>query len=196
MPSIRMAGEKDAAQIAAIYRPHVVGSATSFELEPPSAVEMAARIEAVLAIAPWLVYTDDAGSVLGYSYASRHRDRAAYQWSVDVAVYVRADQHRRGVGSALYRCLRSLLRLQGFCAAHAGVTLPNAASVRLHEALGFRLVGIYPAVGWKLGSWHDVGWWQLPLQRPSAPPPPLAPAEAQALPGWAAALDEARALLR
>jgi phosphinothricin acetyltransferase len=108
---------------------------------------------------------------------------------VDTTVYVRADRHRRGVGAALYRALFPLLRLQRFYVAHAGITLPNAGSVGLHEALGFRPVGVYPAVGWKLGAWHDVGWWQLPLQeRPATPAPPLPFAEASALPAWPAAL--------
>jgi len=189
MPVIRMAGPTDAAEIAAIYRPYVTSAATSFELEPPDAAAMAGRIEAVLAIAPWLVSTDEDGRVIGYAYASRHRDRLAYQWSVDVAVYVLTARHRGGIGRTLYQRLFSLLRLQGFYAAHAGITLPNPASVGLHETLGFRPVGIYRAVGWKLGAWHDVGWWQLPLQpRPADPAPPLRLAEAQALPGWAAAL--------
>jgi len=187
---IRMAEIRDAAEVSAIYHPYVASSAISFELEPPSATEMASRIESVLAIAPWLVCEGDGGSVLGYAYASPHRDRAAYQWSVDVTAYVRADNHRRGLGRALYECLFSLLRLQGFYVAHAGVTLPNQASIGLHESLGFRPIGIYPAVGWKLGAWHDVGWWQLPLrERPAVPAPPLRLSLAQALPAWKAALS-------
>jgi len=183
---IRMATVSDGAAAAAIYRPYVTDAATSFEVEPPSADDMARRIGSVLALAPWLIYED----ALGYAYASRHHERAAYQWSVDVAVYVRAGHHRRGIGRALYDVLFPLLRLQGFFAAHAGVTLPNPGSVGLHEAFGFRPVGVYPAVGWKRGAWHDVGWWQLPLQpRPPAPPPPPLPlAEARALPAWPAAL--------
>jgi L-amino acid N-acyltransferase YncA len=182
---IRLGGPQDADAIAAIYRPHVEGAATSFELVAPDGAEMARRIASVLAVAPWLVSVDG-DDVLGYAYASRHRDRAAYQWSVDVAVYVRPDQHRRGVGRALYETLFRLLRLQGFFAAHAGITLPNPASVGLHEALGFQPIGVYRSVGWKLGGWRDVGWWQLTLQeRPPTPSPPLSLAEARALPGWA-----------
>jgi L-amino acid N-acyltransferase YncA len=189
MATIRMATAGDAGEVAAIYRPYVTEAATSFETEPPDASAMAKRIESALAFAPWLVCTDADGPVLGYAYASRHRDRLAYQWSVDVAVYVQPGHHRRGLGRALYQRLFALLRLQGFYAAHAGITLPNPASVGLHETLGFRPVGVYRAVGWKLGAWHDVGWWQLPLQpRPPAPTPPLKLPEAQALPGWAAAM--------
>jgi L-amino acid N-acyltransferase YncA len=187
--SFRLAEVTDAPTIAAIYRPYVTDAATSFELEPPDADQMAKRIEATLALAPWLVCTNDRDEVIGYAYASRHRDRAAYQWSVDVAVYIHADHHRRGIGRALYQRLFALLCLQGFYVAHAGITLPNAGSVGLHEALGFRPVGVYPAVGWKLGAWRDVGWWQLPLQeRPADPAPPLPLAMARTRPGWDVAL--------
>ena len=184
-----MANTRDAAAIAAIYRPHVTDAVTSFEVDPPGPAEMAARIQTVLARAPWLVCTDAGNTAIGYAYASRHHERAAYQWSVDVAVYIHAGHHRRGIGRALYETLFALLRLQGFYVAHAGVTLPNAASVGLHESLGFVPVGVYPAVGWKFGAWRDVGWWRLPLQDLVATPaPPLSVAEAQALPGWSAVL--------
>jgi L-amino acid N-acyltransferase YncA len=189
MLNVRLATQHDAPAIAAIYRPYVTDAVTSFELEPPNAAEIARRLQSVLALAPWLVSLDAAGDVVGYAYASRHAERAAYRWSVDVAVYIHAEHHRRGVGRALYQALFSLLRLQGFYVAHAGITLPNAGSVGLHEAFGFRPVGVYPAVGWKLGAWRDVGWWQLPLQELVATPaPPLTLAQAQALPGWGAAL--------
>src|SRR3954467_1072985 len=170
---VGMATTGDAAAVAAIYRPHVTDAATSFEMEAPEAGEMAARMASLLAFAPWLVCADAAGEVTGYAYASRHAERAAYQWSVNVTVYVAAAHHRRGVGRALYETLFSLLRMQGFYTAHAGITLPNAASVGLHESLGFRPVGVYRSVGFKRGGWHDVGWWQLPLrERTGTPDPP------------------------
>jgi phosphinothricin acetyltransferase len=185
--AIRLAIPEDAAQMAAIYRPSVEGSATSFELVAPDAAELERRRAAALQLAPWLVWDD--GAVAGYAYASRHRDRAAYQWSVDVSVYVDQGRRRRGIAAGLYRSLFALLRLQGFCAAHAGIALPNAASVGLHESLGFRPIGVYPQVGYKLGAWRDVGWWQLPLgPRAAEPAPPLGLAEALRLPGWADAL--------
>jgi phosphinothricin acetyltransferase len=188
---IRMVRVADSAQVAAIYRPYVTDAATSFEIDPPDGAEMARRIEGVLAVAPWLVCVGPADEVVGYAYAARHRERVAYQWSVDVTVYVRSDHHHRGVGRALYGVLFDLLRLQGFCVAHAGITLPNAGSVGLHEAFGFRPVGVYPAVGWKLGAWRDVGWWQLPLlERPPAPAPPLSIRQAQTLDAWPRALRD------
>jgi L-amino acid N-acyltransferase YncA len=183
-PHVRMAGPADATAIAAIYRPYVTDAATSFEIDPPDAGEMTRRMDALASFAPWLVY-EHQQEVLGYAYASPHRDRAAYRWSVDVTVYVRGDRHRRGVGRALYRTLLPLLALQGFCVAHAGITLPNAGSVGLHQSLGFDPVGVYPAVGWKQGAWHDVGWWRRPLaDLPAAPAAPLSLPAAQALPSW------------
>ena len=192
MASIRIATARDAAAIAAIYRPYVADAVTSFEVDPPGAVDMAARVEAVLARTPWLVCTGADGAAIGYAYASRHHERAAYQWSVDVAVYIHAGHHRRGVGRRLCEKLFALLRVQGYYVAHAGITLPNAASVGLHESLGFVPVGVYPAVGWKFGAWRDVGWWRLPLQAlVPTPAPPLSIAEAQSLPAWGALLPPA-----
>ena len=113
----------------------------------------------------------------------------SYQWSVDVSVYVDEGHRHRGIGRALYTSLFALLRLQGFHAAHAGITLPNAGSVALHESLGFRRIGVYPGVGYKLGAWHDVGWWQLSLrERAASPGPPRALSEAQRDPAWSTAL--------
>jgi L-amino acid N-acyltransferase YncA len=185
---IRLAGPGDAAAVAAIYAPYVTGASTSFEYAPPDAAETAARIAATLVGTPYLV-SESGGEILGFAYASKHRERAAYQWSVDVSVYVHDRAHRRGLGRALYESLFALLRLQGYYSAHAGITLPNPASVGLHEALGFRLVGVYPAVGFKRGAWHDVGWWQLPLrERTGTPDPPRSLADAQRDPGWERAL--------
>jgi phosphinothricin acetyltransferase len=186
---IRLATSKDAEAIASIYRPMVATTPISFELNPPSLEEMKERILTISNFAPWLVFTDERDHVLGYAYGSKHRERMAYQWSVDVTIYVDAAQRRRGIGRALYTSLAALLRLQGFYAAHAGITLPNPASVALHESIGFRPVGVYRDVGYKLGSWHDVGWWQLSLrERRGEPAPPRSVAETQQDPNWASAL--------
>jgi phosphinothricin acetyltransferase len=186
---IRLATPSDAKGIADIYGPVVRATPISFETEPPTEAEMERRIVSTLTYAPWLVW-DDAGTVAGYVYASRHRDRSAYQWSVDVAAYTHERYWRKGIGRALYLALFDLLRLQKFYRAHAGITLPNAASVGLHESLGFRNIGVYPAVGFKLGAWHDVGWWQLALLEPVGEPlAPLTLPEAQALPAWRAAYE-------
>jgi phosphinothricin acetyltransferase len=166
---IRLAVADDAAAIEAIYAPVVRDTIISFEMEPPDAAEIARRIEHTLPLFPWLVL-ESAGRFAGYAYASRHRERRAYRWSVDVSCYVHADFRRRGVGAALYRKLTALLRRQGFFNAYAGITLPNEASVRLHESLGFRPIGTYRNVGYKLGAWRDVGWWGLELAAPAADP--------------------------
>src|SRR5215469_4929286 len=186
---IRMASEQDAEAITAIYGPIVATTAISFELTVPSVDEVEQRIRNYLQFAPWLVFAGSDQRVLGYAYASKHRDRMAYQWSVDMAIYVDATQRRRGIARALYTSLAALLRLQGFYAAHAGITLPNAASVALHESVGFRPVGVYRGVGYKLGAWHDVGWWQLSLRdRTGKPAPPRSVAEVQRDPQWKSAI--------
>jgi phosphinothricin acetyltransferase len=195
-PVIRLATAHDAAQIQAIYAPNVRDMAISFELVPPTVDEMRQRIDTTLERFPWVVCVHQ-DVLLGYAYASAHRARAAYQWSVDVSVYIHAMSRRSGVGRALYRSLLKLLELQGFYNAYAGITLPNPASVGLHEAMGFRPVGVYQAVGFKLGAWHDVGWWQLSLQeRFAAPPLPLDVQTLRASPGWDAALTSGLACLR
>ena len=107
---------------------------------------------------PWLV-ADVGGEVLGYVYASKHRARAAYLWSVDTTVYIHPRVRRGGVGRALYTTLFGILTLQRFCNAYAGISLPNPGSVGLHEAVGFEKVGVYRGVAYKLGAWHDAGWW-------------------------------------
>jgi L-amino acid N-acyltransferase YncA len=165
---IRLARLEDAAAIAAIYRPYVEGSIISFELEPPSEAVMSERLARVLAKLPWLVCEQD-GDLTGYAYASPHHDRAAYQWSVDVSVYLRRGLQRRGIGRALYSELFTLLVQQGYYTAFAGISLPNAASVGLHESFGFEPVGIYRNAGFKFDTWHDVGWWQKPLRNYSTP---------------------------
>src|SRR5205823_14506191 len=135
--------------------PSCESTAVSFEVVAPSTEEIADRIRTISAHFPWLVL-DDNGIIAGYAYASRHRDRAAYGWSVDTAVYVSSSHRRCGVGRALYTTLFQLLRLQGYFKAYAGITLPNRASTGLHEAVGFKLVAVYRGVGYKHGVWHDV----------------------------------------
>jgi phosphinothricin acetyltransferase len=168
---IRLATPHDASGVQAIYAPVVRETAISFEWEPPTVDDMEKRIGEVVERMPWLV-CEHRRKILGYAYASPHRVRAAYQWSVDVSVYIDAQARRSGVGRGLYRSLFALLVLQGFYQAYAGITLPNPASVGLHESLGFEPVGVYRAVGYKLGGWHDVGWWQLTLQARMSPPEP------------------------
>jgi L-amino acid N-acyltransferase YncA len=194
--TIRLATERDAEQIAALYAPYVTDTVISFESVPPTADEMRRRIRDTLERYPWVV-CERQGRVLGYAYAGAHGSRAAYRWSVDVSVYVREGAHRTGVGRALYTSLFAALDLQGFYNAYAGATLPNPASVGLHEAMGFRSVGVYRGVGYKMGAWHDVGWWHLPLRERVADPDP--PADLPLVLGseeWDAALRYGLPLLR
>ena len=194
--TIRLATEGDAEQIAAIYAPNVTDTIISFELEPPTADEMRRRIEITLQRYPWLV-CERQGRLLGYAYAGAHRSRAAYQWSVDVSVYVHEEARRTGVGRALYASLFAALEHQGFYNAYAGATLPNPASVGLHEGVGFRRVGVYRGVGYKLGGWHDVVWWHRPLRELAAnPDPPADLSSVVGSEGWDAALASGLPLLR
>ena len=171
---VRTATAADAQAIAHIYAPVVATTVISFELEPPTVDEMRARILSTLERLPWLVAVDADDTVKGYVYASRHRERAAYQWSVDVTAYVSADARRTGLGRTMYRALFDELTALGYHQAFAGIALPNAASVGLHESLGFVPLGVYRNVGFKLGAWHDVGWWQKSLATPTEFP--VAPA--------------------
>ena len=159
---IRRATADDAAAIAAIYAPYVTASAVSFETEAPDEAEMRTRIAAGGALYPWLVACEAEG-VLGYAYATAFRARRAYRFTVETTVYLDRAAQGRGIGRALYEALIPLLEAQGFTQAIAAITLPNAPSVRLHEALGFSRAGIYRDVGYKLGEWRSVGLWQRPL---------------------------------
>jgi L-amino acid N-acyltransferase YncA len=176
-PTIRVAQpERDAAACAGIYAPYVERTPISFEERPPDALEMEARIARHVVTHPWLV-AEDGGEVVGYAYAARHQERPAYRWATDVSVYVAANRRGEGLGRSLYEALFACLRQQNFQVACAGITLPNDASVALHEQLGFLCVGVSPRIGWKGGRWHDVGWWQLELEpaTPGVPLEPLAP---------------------
>jgi L-amino acid N-acyltransferase YncA len=162
---------RDAAACAAIYAPHVEGSAVSFEERAPEAGEMADRIEHARASHAWVVAERD-GRVVGFARATPFRGLAGYRWSVTVSIYVAEGERGRGVGKALYGALFDRLRERGFRMACAGITLPNAGSVRLHESLGFEPVGVNREIGWKDGAWRDVGWFQLELAPAGEGPPP------------------------
>jgi phosphinothricin acetyltransferase len=153
---------RDAAACAAIYAPYVTDSVASFEEVPPDAAAFAEQIEQLNRSHAFVVCERE-GRVAGYAYGGPHRARAAYRWAADVSVYVHADFHRAGVGRELYDDLFGRLRAQGFRVLGAGITLPNAASVGLHESFGFEPVGVWTAIGWKFGAWRDVGWWRLQL---------------------------------
>lgn len=172
--TIRAARPHDAQAILDIYAPIVRDTAISFEVEPPSLPAMRERIASTLQAYPWLVSEDAAGLVDGYVYATRHKERAAYRWSVETTAYVRADARGRGVGRRLYARLLQELAALGHHQAFAVIVLPNAASVALHEAVGFTPVGVCRRAGHKLGRWWDVGWWQAQVQPLDDPQEPRA----------------------
>ena len=169
--SVRLADPaRDAAGVAAVYRPSVESGLASFEEEAPSAEEMASRMRATLERTPWLV-AEDGETIIAFAYAGPHRERAGYRWSVNVSVYVDEKRQGQGIGRRLYDTLLDLLRRQRFVNVYAGITLPNPASVALHRAIGMEPVGVYRRVGHKFGAWHDVAWYWLRLAEPTGTPP-------------------------
>lgn len=167
--TIRDGGDSDAGACAAIYAPYVNDTVITFETVPPSATEMAERIATAARSHAWLVLEDD-GRVVGYAYGGPFKPRAAYRWSCEVSVYLEPGRRRTGSGRVLYDALLARLAARGFRTAVAGMTLPNDASVGLHEAMGFEPAGTYRRIGWKHGRWHDVGWVQRALGDDSGPP--------------------------
>jgi L-amino acid N-acyltransferase YncA len=161
--------ERDAAACAAIYAPFVRETAVTFEEAAPSPHAFAERIARISEHFPYLVATDAEG-LAGFAYGGRHRARPAYRWSCETSVYVHERCRGRGVGRALYETLLPALAAHGLWIALAGITLPNAPSVALHERCGFQLVGVYERIGWKAGAWRDVGWWQRRLHEGDGPP--------------------------
>jgi L-amino acid N-acyltransferase YncA len=170
---IRLADpERDAMAVAAIYADAVGSTVASFEEVAPDAAEMAERMRRTLERTPWLVAEAD-GTLVGYAYAGPHHARPGYRWSVNLSAYVAAEARGQGVGRRLYEALLDLLRRQGFVNAYAGITLPNPASQRLHEAIGMRPFAVYRRVGFKHGAWHDVAWYELRLSDPVEPAEPI-----------------------
>jgi phosphinothricin acetyltransferase len=166
---IRDASEFDAEACAAIYAPYVKQTAISFELEPPTPAEMVDRITKAVQRHAWLVLEDE-GRVVGYAYGGPMKTRAAYRWSCEVSIYMELGRRRTGGGRALYEALFERLTERGYRTAIAGMTLPNDASVGLHQALGFEPIGTYRKIGWKFDSWHDVAWAQRALAITNDPP--------------------------
>ncbi len=171
---IRVATENDAAGIQAIYAPIVAHSSISFEIEAPTISEIQARIHKTLVQYPWIVCELNQ-KIIGYAYGSAFRLRPAYQWSAEVSVYVDSEFYGRGIGKSLYKSLFELLKIQGYYIAVGGITLPNKGSVAIHKSLGFKPVAVFNSIGFKLGAWHDIGFWQLELKphilNPTAPIP-------------------------
>ena len=167
--NIRLATVNDTEQILNIYTPYVKNTTISFESVVPTKEEMETRIRTLLQNNAWIVMEED-NEILGYAYSSKHRERSAYRWSVDVSIYIKESSHRRGIGKALYTALIEILKYQGYCNAYAGICIPNEKSVGIHEYFGFRKIAHFNKVGYKFGGWHDVGWWELFLQQHDSEP--------------------------
>ena len=168
---IRIATSNDSESILKIYAPYIENTSYTFETEVPTIDSFKERISSYLQNWPWLVCEVD-GVVAGYAYEAKHRERVAYQWGVESSVYVHDDYQRAGVARALYTALIDILRVQGFRNLYAVINLPNEKSVSFHENLGFEYFATYKNVGYKLGRWKNVGWWQLQLNEYSIDPGP------------------------
>jgi len=170
MSVIRIAAASDAAAILNIYAPYIENTSYTFETEVPRTESFQQRIKDYLQAYPWIVCEIN-GVIAGYAYASKHRERVAYQWSVESSVYIHDDFHRAGVGKALYSALIKILKLQQFRNVYAVINLPNDKSVAFHESMGFDHFATYKNVGYKLGKWKNVGWWELQLNEYFYEPP-------------------------
>lgn len=157
---IRDATPDDAAQVCAIYNPYILETVITFEEEPVPVEAMRKRMADIMASFPWLLFVEG-GQVLGYAYARKFHERAAYRHTVETTVYVAQGGHGKGVGTALYRELLARLKPLNVHTALGGIALPNEKSVALHEKLGFKKVAHYEEVGRKFGQWIDVGYWQM-----------------------------------
>ena len=172
MKLIRVATENDAKNILGIYSPYIANTSFTFETEVLSVDAFKERINTYLINWPWLVCEMD-GTLAGYAYGTKYRERTAYQWCVEVSVYIHDDHQRSGIARALYMALIEILKRQGFRNVYAVINLPNEKSVAFHESCGFVYFATYINVGYKLGKWKNVGWWQLLLNEytdePAAP---------------------------
>lgn len=170
MKKIRLATANDAAGILGIYGPYILNTSYTFETELPSLDSFAHRIHTYLLDFPWLVCEID-GMIAGYAYGGKHRERKAYQWCVESSIYIHDNFQKRGVGKALYTALLDILKKQGFRNVYAVINLPNDKSVKFHENCGFTHFATYEKVGYKLGKWKNVGWWQININEYIDEPP-------------------------
>ena len=172
MTVLRLATPTDAKGILNIYAPYIENTSFTFETEVPSIEEFGERISTYLINWPWLVCEID-GVIAGYAYATRHRERTAYQWCTESSVYIHDEYQRAGIAKALYIALFDILKKQGFRNVYAVINLPNDKSVFFHERCGFEYFATYEKVGYKLGQWKNVGWWKLSINEygdePEAP---------------------------
>ena len=172
MVEVRIAKPSDAENILEIYAPYIISHSTTFEIEVPTIEQFQLRMAQIQLRFPWIICTIN-NSIAGYTYASPFKEREAYQWSAECSVYLSHPFMNKGIGRLLYKTLFSIIKYQGIRNVFAGITLPNDPSIRLHERLGFKSIAVYENIGYKLGQWHNVGWWKLQLNEYSLEPPPL-----------------------
>lgn len=176
---IRFAKEADAAELLAIYAPYVKNTAITFECDVPSAEEFTQRIRSVSSRYPYIAAELD-GEIIGYAYASAFHTRAAYDWSVEMSIYLKQEKRRLGIGGKLYDIMEAILRKQGFlnlnaCIAYSDIedeTLTNA-SVRFHEKRGFSIIGRFSKCGYKFNRWYDMVWMEKHIGEHTTPPPKI-----------------------
>lgn len=184
---IRFAAEADAAPLLRIYGQYI-DTAITFEYTLPTRVEFEKRIRDISREYPYLV-CEEAGEIVGYAYAHRQAERAAYQWNAELSVYLDQAHTGRGLGRELYGKLMDLLRLQGVRTVYALVTVPNRRSEGLHCQLGFRHMGTQRSTGYKAGAWRDVAWFEKAIA-------PYDPEPASFLPFWQVPKEQAMAVLQ
>ena len=165
---IRLAKPSDARSLLDIYAPYVENTAITFEYEVPTIGDFAIRIEKTLEKYPYLVAEED-GVVLGYAYASTYYARAAYDWAVELSVYVSQEARGKGVGTKLYDALEDLLEQMGYIHFLACISLPNEASLALHRKRGYQQVAHFPKIGYKFNRWNDIVWLQKSLDKEARP---------------------------
>ena len=170
---IRIATQNDASGILSIYQPYIENTSFTFETETPSLDAFKDRINTYLITFPWLVCEIN-GTIAGYAYGGKHRERTAYQWCVESSIYIHDDFQKARIGKALYEALIEILKKQGFRNVYAVINLPNDKSVQFHEHCGFEYFATYEKVGYKLGKWKNVGWWKLSINDyGDEPSPPI-----------------------
>ena len=174
MIAIRKAAKQDISEILKIYSPYIVNTAISFEYEVPSLDVFTLRYEKITKQFPWLVCEID-GVLSGYAYASFAFERAAYQWSADISVYIDKKHHRKGIATAFYRCIEQFLVMQGYYNLYAVITGTNEKSLSFHRSLGYSELAVFHHSGYKLSEWHDVMWYEKNLREfTDDPKPPIA----------------------
>ena len=173
-PIFRFVKKEDIPAILAIYTPYVQDTAITFECDPPSLAEFTQRVQNISAEYPYIVCETD-GKVIGYGYAHRHMERAAYQWNAELSIYIDQNHLRGGIGKKMYQLLMDILVLQNVRNVYGCVTVPNAPSEKLHQHFGFSKVGTYHNSGYKCGKWHDVAWFEKTIGTYDLPPAPFKP---------------------